>query len=58
VFLRSKAIVDYIIDLLIYIAYLKANLVTSIISVKEEYLNSKPLITRKLRFLLLRNRDW
>jgi hypothetical protein len=51
-------VVDRMTDLLIYIACLKANLVTSIIGVKEEYLNSKPLITRKLRFSLLRNRDW
>lgn len=40
--------VDYVVDLFIRIPGLKADLVACVISVKEESLNSEPLVACKL----------
>jgi hypothetical protein len=47
-FLRSKAVSKGVADLFIRIPSLKVDLVAYIISVKEESLNPKPLVARKL----------
>ena len=46
--LRSKTVLEYVADLVVSMPSLQANLLTRIISVKEEGLNTNSLIASKL----------